>query len=65
MGIGGMRLADCVMKNLCLRRGEAKAEGAELKEETVEQMRGCVQQVCPLSRLLPSKSCQKSYLVAA
>ena len=47
--MSGLLVAKCLMKYLCINHGEA----------AVEEVRECVQEVCPLARRLPPKLCHK------
>jgi len=47
--MSGLLVAKCLMKYLCINHGE----------EAVDEVRDCVQQVCPLAKRLPPHLCHK------
>lgn len=47
--MSGLLVAKCLMKYLCINHGE----------KAVDEVKSCVQEVCPLSKRLPPKVCHK------
>jgi len=47
--MSGLLVAKCLMKYLCINHGE----------KAVEEVKECVQTVCPLAKRLPPKLCHK------